>query len=95
VPNAALRGRLLDSFLPSDLVPNEGTLSFADWLAVSSARGGPAIGTGLVAFLLAAMIAAFVWFLSSTGADTPEDQRAPRERRVARPTGEILSPAQF
>jgi uncharacterized membrane-anchored protein len=48
--------------------------SFADWLAVSSARGGLAIGTGLVSFVLAAMIAAFVWFLTSTGADTPEDQ---------------------
>jgi uncharacterized membrane-anchored protein len=53
--------------------------SFADWLAVSSARGGLALGTGPVSFVLAAMIAALVWFLSSTGADTPSDQLRPRE----------------
>jgi len=51
--------------------------SFADWLAVSSARGGLALGTGLVSFVLAAAIAGLVWFLSSTGADTPADQRNP------------------
>jgi uncharacterized membrane-anchored protein len=50
--------------------------SFADWLAVSSARGGLALGTGLVSFVLAAMIAGLVWFLSATGADTPADQVA-------------------
>ncbi len=48
--------------------------SFADWLAVSSARGGLALGTGPVSFVLAAMIAAFVAFLSATGRDTPADQ---------------------
>jgi uncharacterized membrane-anchored protein len=55
--------------------------SFADWLAVSSARGGLAIGTGLVSFVLAAMIAGLVWFLTSTGADMPGDQPDRRERR--------------
>ena len=49
--------------------------SFADWLAVSSARGGLALGTGLVSFVLAAMIAMFVAFLTSTGLDLPADQR--------------------
>jgi uncharacterized membrane-anchored protein len=48
--------------------------SFADWLGVSSARGGLAIGTGLVSFVLAATIAMFVAFLTSTGLDTPADQ---------------------
>jgi uncharacterized membrane-anchored protein len=66
--------------------------SFADWLAVSSARGGLAIGTGLVSFVLAATIAGFVWFLSSTGADTPADQLSEGEQR---PTvgGEIRVPS--
>ena len=45
--------------------------SFADWLAVSSARGGLALGTGPVSFVLAAMIAALVAYLSVTGKDTP------------------------
>jgi uncharacterized membrane-anchored protein len=57
--------------------------SFADWLGVSSARGGLAIGTGLVSFVLAAMIAMFVAFLSSTGVDTPADQKRARSRRPA------------
>jgi uncharacterized membrane-anchored protein len=63
--------------------------SFADWLAVSSARGGLAIGTGRVSFVLAAMIAAFVWFLTATGADTPDDRRDRGELRPASPVGEI------
>jgi uncharacterized membrane-anchored protein len=49
--------------------------SFADWLGVSSARGGLGIGTGLVSFVLAATIAMFVAFLTSTELDLPEDQR--------------------
>jgi uncharacterized membrane-anchored protein len=49
--------------------------SFADWLGVSSARGGLGIGTGLVSFVLAAMIAMFVAFLTSTELDLPADQR--------------------
>jgi uncharacterized membrane-anchored protein len=57
--------------------------SFADWLGVSSARGGLAIGTGLVSFVLAAMIAMFVAFLSSTGVDLPADQRRRGERGQA------------
>jgi uncharacterized membrane-anchored protein len=56
--------------------------SFADWLAVSSARGGLALGTGLVSFVLAAMIAMFVAYLSSTGIDLPADQRNRGDRRA-------------
>jgi uncharacterized membrane-anchored protein len=63
--------------------------SFADWLGVSSARGGLALGTGPVSFVLAAMIAGFVWFLTSTGADTPEDQLQQGEQRPASSRGEI------
>ncbi|HEV7400795.1 MAG TPA: hypothetical protein VGN84_11070 [Solirubrobacterales bacterium] len=48
--------------------------SVADWLAVSSARGGLALGTGPVSLVLAAMIAAFVYYLTKTGRDTPPDQ---------------------
>jgi uncharacterized membrane-anchored protein len=56
--------------------------SFADWLAVSSARGGLAIGTGLVSFVLAAMIAMFVAFLTSTGVDIPADQQDQGRRKI-------------
>jgi uncharacterized membrane-anchored protein len=48
--------------------------SVADWLSVSSARGGLALGTGPVSLVLAAAIAAFVYYLSKTGRDTPPDQ---------------------
>jgi uncharacterized membrane-anchored protein len=48
--------------------------SVADWLGVSSARGGLALGTGPVSVVFAAMIAAFVYYLSKTGKDTPPDQ---------------------
>jgi uncharacterized membrane-anchored protein len=48
--------------------------SVADWLSVSSARGGLALGTGPVSLVLAAMIAAFVYYLAKTGKDTPPDQ---------------------
>jgi uncharacterized membrane-anchored protein len=48
--------------------------SVADWLAVSHARGGLALGTGPVSLVLAAAIAAFVYYLSKTGKDTPPDQ---------------------
>jgi len=61
--------------------------SFADWLAVSSERGGLAIGTGLVSFVLAAMIAMFVAYLTSTGADTPADQKVRGDRRSSSPAG--------
>ncbi len=50
--------------------------SVADWLAVSSARGGLALGTGPVSLVLAAVIAAFVYYLAKTGKDTPPDQSA-------------------
>ncbi|HEY8810404.1 MAG TPA: hypothetical protein VIM28_10325 [Solirubrobacterales bacterium] len=63
--------------------------SFADWLAVSSERGGLAIGTGLVSFVLAAMIAMFVAFLASTGVDTPADQKVRGDRRSISPTGVV------
>jgi uncharacterized membrane-anchored protein len=49
--------------------------SFADWLGVSSARGGLGIGTGLVSLVLAATIAMFVAFLTSTEIDLPLDQK--------------------
>jgi uncharacterized membrane-anchored protein len=55
--------------------------SFADWLGVSSARGGLGVGTGLVSFVLAAAIAMFVAFLTSTGVDIPADQRVRSARR--------------
>jgi uncharacterized membrane-anchored protein len=48
--------------------------SVADWLAVSHARGGLALGTGPVSLVLAATIAAFVYHLTRTGKDTPPDQ---------------------
>jgi uncharacterized membrane-anchored protein len=48
--------------------------SVADWLSVSSARGGLALGTGPVSLVLAAAIAAFVYYLARTGKDTPPDQ---------------------
>jgi uncharacterized membrane-anchored protein len=54
--------------------------SVADWLAVSQARGGLALGTGPVSLVLAAAIAAFVYYLARTGKDTPADQREPRPR---------------
>jgi uncharacterized membrane-anchored protein len=63
--------------------------SFADWLGVSSARGGLAVGTGLVSFVLAAMIAMFVAFLSSTGVDIPADQKSVRSRRPAPAAADI------
>jgi uncharacterized membrane-anchored protein len=63
--------------------------SFADWLAVSSQRGGLAIGTGLVSFVLAAMIAMFVAYLSSTGVDTPADQKVRGDRRSTSPSGVV------
>ena len=49
--------------------------SFADWLGVSSARGGLGIGTGLVSFVLAAMIAMFVLALGrvALGVHFPTD----------------------
>jgi uncharacterized membrane-anchored protein len=48
--------------------------SIADWLAVSSARGGLALGTGPVSIVLAAAIAGFVYYLAKTGKDTPAEQ---------------------
>jgi uncharacterized membrane-anchored protein len=66
--------------------------SFADWLGVSSARGGLGIGTGLVSFVLAAMIAMFVAFLTSTEIDLPEDQRRAGERSYAA-TADIAPPS--
>jgi uncharacterized membrane-anchored protein len=54
--------------------------SFADWLAVSSARGGLALGTGEVSLALAALIAGFVVYLTITRVDLPvaaESETAP------------------
>jgi uncharacterized membrane-anchored protein len=62
--------------------------SVADWLAVSSARGGLALGTGPVSLVLAAMIAGLVAYLSASGRDTPGDQ----SRATARsPEGDSAS----
>ncbi|HET8565896.1 MAG TPA: hypothetical protein VFL77_05430 [Solirubrobacterales bacterium] len=63
--------------------------SVADWLGVSHARGGLALGTGPVSLALAAAIAAFVYHLSKTGKDTPPDQEPSRRRRPAREPAEI------
>jgi len=57
--------------------------SVADWLAVSSARGGLALGTGPVSLVLAAAIAGFVYYLSKTGKDTPPEQGEVAESRPA------------
>lgn len=62
--------------------------SVADWLAVSSARGGLALGTGPVSLVLAAAIAGFVYHLSKTGKDTPPDQKMARESRPERGSAE-------
>jgi uncharacterized membrane-anchored protein len=43
--------------------------SFADWVGVSHARGGLAVGTGLVSVVLAAAIAALVGYLAVTKCD--------------------------
>ena len=43
--------------------------SFADWLAVTPARGGLGIGTGVVTLLWSVAIAALVGFLAVTGRD--------------------------
>ena|GEM_PF-6591667 len=59
--------------------------SVADWLAVSHARGGLALGTGPVSLVLAAAIAAFVYHLARTGKDTPADQLVEPQPRPERP----------
>ncbi len=46
--------------------------SVADWLSKSS--GGLGLGTGPVSLVFAAAIAAFVFYLSRSGRDTPPDQ---------------------
>jgi uncharacterized membrane-anchored protein len=61
--------------------------SVADWLAVSHARGGLALGTGPVSLVLAAAIAAFVYYLARSGADTPPDQEL--DARPVRDTAEV------
>jgi uncharacterized membrane-anchored protein len=43
--------------------------SFADWIGVSHARGGLAVGTGLVSVVLAGMIALLVGYLAVTKCD--------------------------
>jgi uncharacterized membrane-anchored protein len=46
--------------------------SVADWLSVSPERRGLGLGTGPVSLVLAAVIAGFVAYLSSSGRDTPD-----------------------
>jgi uncharacterized membrane-anchored protein len=48
--------------------------SIADWLGKSSESGGLGLGTGPVSLVFAAMIAAFVYYLSRSRIDTPADQ---------------------
>jgi hypothetical protein len=67
--------------------------SLADWLGVSSGRGGLGIGTGLVSLVLAAMIAMFVAFLTSTEIDLPEDQKRAGERGYTA-TADFAPPSQ-
>ncbi len=57
--------------------------SVADWLSVSHARGGLALGTGPVSLVLAAVIAAFVAYLARSGRDTPPDQGSRSTARSA------------
>jgi len=63
--------------------------SVADWLGVSHARGGLALGTGPVSLVLAAVIAVFVYHLARTGKDTPPDQELSRRQHPVRETAEI------
>ncbi len=51
--------------------------SFADWMGVSHARSGLALGTGPVSAVLAVLIAGLVVHLTVSGADTPRDPGAP------------------
>jgi uncharacterized membrane-anchored protein len=60
--------------------------SVADWLAVSSARGGLALGTGPVSLVLAAAIAGFVAYLTVSGRDTPSSEGSP-DLAVPEPQG--------
>jgi uncharacterized membrane-anchored protein len=43
--------------------------SFADWLGKDRRLGGLALGDGIVAAILTALIVAVVWFVASTGGD--------------------------
>lgn len=63
--------------------------SVADWLGVSHARGGLALGSGPVSLVFAGAIAAFVYYLSKTGKDTPPDQGLGERRRRPREAGEF------
>ncbi|PZS36103.1 MAG: hypothetical protein DLM59_01820 [Pseudonocardiales bacterium] len=47
--------------------------SFADWMGVSHARGGLALGSGPVSLALAVLIVGFVAYLAVTGDDAPRD----------------------
>jgi uncharacterized membrane-anchored protein len=59
--------------------------SFADWLGVSSARGGLALGSGWVSFALAIAIAAQVGYLTITGEDDPERREEGEPERIPGP----------
>jgi uncharacterized membrane-anchored protein len=56
--------------------------SFADWMGVSHARGGLALGTGPVSLVLAVIIFGFVGYLTVTRKDTPR----PSGRYAHRPS---------
>ncbi len=62
--------------------------SFADWMGKSRHAGGLGFGDGPVAFVLTAIIVAFVAYLSVTGTDDPTKAPAgPQPRPAARAVG--------
>jgi uncharacterized membrane-anchored protein len=65
--------------------------SVADWLAVSHARGGLALGTGPVSLALAATIASFVYYLTRTGLDIPADQQVEPGTRTKREPADVFA----
>jgi uncharacterized membrane-anchored protein len=54
--------------------------SFADWMGVSHARGGLALGAGPVGLALAGLIVVFVVYLSLTHKDVPNPRAAAKSR---------------
>ncbi len=67
--------------------------SVADWLSVSSARGGLALGTGPVSLAFSLVIAGFVYYLSRSGRDTPPDQSPAASAPVRREADSHLAGA--
>jgi uncharacterized membrane-anchored protein len=68
VPAVAYRWfglRAIPAFWAAYILTRPLGASFADWVGVSHARGGLAVGTGLVSIVLAAAIAALVAYLTA------------------------------